>query len=408
MSHARLSPSSAERWMTCPGSVRLSEGIEDTSGKYADEGTAAHEMAERILKGEDGHTLLGKKAENGVEFTQDMLDDVVNYTGVIQALAQQTDAALFVEVKLPINTWTGELNDKGEPAKGTSDAVLVIGDELIVADLKFGRGVMVEANENKQLMLYALAALEEFELSHGPFNRVRLMISQPRLHALSEWTLTVDELLAFGEEVKAAAQLCNTPDAPLVPSEKACQFCRAKATCPALRAEVFEDIGIAPGSPGDFDDLTIPTPDAYTDAQWLGAALSKMSVIEAWCKAVRAEAERRLLAGEKVPGYKLVQGKQGNRKWADVAEAEATLKQMRLKVEEMYDLSLISPTTAEKLTAPRRDPQGEVLPPVIGPRQWKKLQDQITRAAGQPSVAPESDKRPPLVLADAQDMSDLL
>jgi hypothetical protein len=409
MAHARLSPSSAERWMTCPGSVKLTEGIEDKGSSYAAEGTAAHEMAERILKGESGQSLVGKKAENGIEFTQDMLDDVLHYTNVIQALAQQNDAALFIEVKLPLTAWTGELNDKGEPAKGTSDAVLVIGDELIVADLKFGMGVAVSAEENRQLMIYALAALDEFDLVYGPFKTVRLIISQPRMRSLSEWTISVEDLLAFGEQVKAAARACDEPDAPLVPSEKGCKFCRAKATCPALRAEVFDSIGIAPGSADDFADMTtIDMPSASTDADWLGATLAKMSLIETWCKAVRAEAERRLLAGERVPGFKLVQGRQGNRKWGEPTDVEAMLKHFRLKTEEMYDLSLISPTTAEKLTQPKLNEQGEKLPPVIGPRQWKKLQEHITRAEGQPSVAPESDKRPALVLSDAQDMSDLL
>jgi hypothetical protein len=393
MAHARLSPSSAERWMTCPGSVKLAEGIEDTGSSYADEGTAAHEMAERILNGEPGVSLVGLKAENGIEFTQDMLDNVLHYTDVIHALAQQNDAALFVEVKLPIATWTGELNDKGEPAKGTSDAVLVIGDELVVADLKYGMGVAVSAENNPQLMIYALAAFDIFDLTHGPINRVRLIISQPRLKALSEWTLTVEELLAFGERVKLAAQACDLPDAPLVPSEKGCKFCRAKATCPALRAEVTEMVFQAKAATADdFDDFTLDTAKVVPQgapAEWLSVAMTKVKLIEDWCKAVRAETERRLLAGESVPGYKLVQGKMGNRKWADPQEAEAALKAFRLRTEEMYDLSLISPTTAEKLVGNK----------TLGPRQWKKLQPLITRSEGAPSVAPESDKRPALVVA---------
>jgi hypothetical protein len=387
MAHARLSPSSAERWMTCPGSVKLSEGIEDTGSKYAAEGTAAHEMAERILKGAHPESLLGLKAENGHVFDQDMLDDVLHYTNVIQSLAEQPGAELFVEVKLPIQPWTGEFNDKGEPAKGTADAVLVIGDELIVADLKFGMGVAVSAERNHQLMLYALAAFDIFDLTHGPINRVRLIVSQPRMKALSEWTLTVDELLAFGEEVKAAAKACDEPDAPLNPSEKACKFCRAKAVCPSLQAQVNDTVfGAADLS--DFDEPEPIHPKTLGE-DGLSAAMSRVKLIEDWCKAIRAETERRLLAGTPVPGYKLVQGKMGNRKWADVEEAEATLKAFRLKTEEMYDLSLISPTTAEKLVGNK----------TIGPRQWKKLLPLITRAEGQPSVAPESDKRPALVVA---------
>ena len=393
MAHARLSPSSAERWMTCPGSVKLAEGIEDGGSKYAAEGTAAHELAERILKGAVPQSLIGLKAENGYEFTQDMLDDVLHYTDVIQALAAHGDATLlFVEAKLPIQPWTGEFDKEGKPAKGTTDAVLVVGDELIVADLKFGMGVPVVAERNPQLMLYALAAFDVFDLTHGPINRVRLIVSQPRLRSLSEWTLSVEELLAFGEEVKAAAKACDEPDAPLNPSEKACKFCRAKATCPALQAQVNDTVfGTADIS--DFDDPEPIHPKTLGE-DGLSAAMSRVKLIEDWCKAVRAETERRLLAGTPVPGYKLVQGKMGNRKWADPQEAEAALKAMRLKTEEMYDLSLISPTTAEKLVSNK----------TIGPRQWKKLQPLITRSEGQPSVAPESDKRPALVVAaDASD-----
>ncbi|MBS4019918.1 MAG: DUF2800 domain-containing protein [Dechloromonas sp.] len=387
MAHARLSPSSAERWMTCPGSVKLAEGIEDKGSSYAAEGTAAHELAERILKGAPAQSLVGEKAENGYEFTQDMLDDVRHYTDVIQSLAERPGSELFVEVKLPINTWTGELNDKGEPAKGTSDAVLVIGDELVVADLKFGMGVAVSAEHNPQLMLYALAAYDIFDLTHGPLHRVRLIVSQPRLRALSEWTLTVEELLAFGEQVKAAAKACDEPDAPLNPSEKGCKFCKAKAICPALQAQVNDTVFGA----ADISDFDEPEPihPKSMDEDGLSAAMTRVKMIEDWCKAIRAETERRLLAGTPVPGYKLVQGKMGNRKWSDPEEAEAALKAFRLKTEEMYDLSLISPTTAEKLVSNK----------TIGPRQWKKLLPLITRSEGQPSVAPESDKRPALVVA---------
>lgn len=124
------------------------------------------------------------------------------------------------------------------------------------------------------------------------------------------------------------------------------------------------------------------------DNATLGNLLASMDLIETFCKAVRAEAERELLAGRAVPGFKLVEGRRGARKWADETEVETTLKGMRLKTEEMYDFSLISPTSAEKLHKSG----------VIGPRQWPKLQSLITQSEGKPSVAPESDKRPALVM----------
>ena len=158
MAHAKLSPSSAERWMSCPGSVALNEGKDDKGSSYAAEGTAAHELAEKILCGLDADSLVGQHAENGVQFTADMLRDVLKYTQQIRDLVASTGGTLHVEQRLPIGQWTDEAG-----AHGTSDAVIVAGDELIVADLKFGMGVEVSAVDNKQLMIYALAALDKFD-----------------------------------------------------------------------------------------------------------------------------------------------------------------------------------------------------------------------------------------------------
>lgn len=140
MAHAELSPSSAARWMTCPGSVALCRGIEDKGSRYADEGTAAHELAERILKGEDGAALVGGMAENGLPFTAEMLVDVRKYTDYVQNLVETTGGTLFVEEKLPLDHITGETG-----ARGTADAVVITDDEIIVIDLKFGMGEKVDA-----------------------------------------------------------------------------------------------------------------------------------------------------------------------------------------------------------------------------------------------------------------------
>ena len=145
-----------------------------------------------------------------------------------------------------------------------------------------------------------------------------------------------------------------------------------------------------PLTPGEFADLDVLAAEElqYADEAWLSAALGKIDLIEDWCKAVRAEAERRLLAGQPVPGWKLVQGKKGARQWADAKAAEDALKSMRLKPDDMYEMKLISPTTAEKLYKAG----------TIGPRQWPHLQGLITQSEGKPHVAPESDSRPALVV----------
>lgn len=137
---------------------------------------------------------------------------------------------------------------------------------------------------------------------------------------------------------------------------------------------------------------------AQLDDDHLAICMDSVDLVEGWCKAVRAEVERRMLAGTPVPGWKLVTGKAGSRAWSDADEAAKLLKAMRLRDDVMYDFSLISPTSAEKLHAAG----------TIKPRQWAKLQDLISRANGKPSVAPATDKRPALDIGKAEDQFESL
>lgn len=356
MAHAQLSPSSAARWMTCPGSVALCKDLPDTSSKYADEGTMAHAVAEAILTGETYADAI----------PDDMAANVKKYVEYVQDVS--TGSTYFVEQRLDISGITGE-----QDAYGTTDAVILLDDELVIVDLKYGMGEPVQADHNPQLQIYALAALREFSVVQD-FKRVRMVIVQPRLNSVSEWTQTVEELEAFALEVMGAAAATTLPNAPLVPSNKACRWCKNKPTCTALEAEVKEVFEAV-----DPDD--VPSDD-------LAAAMNMVERVEGWCKAIRAETERRLLDGREVYGWKLVQGKRGNRAWTDKAAAEALLKHMRVPHDQMYDYSVISPTTADKLAKAG----------TIGPRQWPKVMELITQADGKPSVAPASDKRPELVI----------
>ena len=389
MAHAKLSPSGAHRWMACPGSVALEAAFPDQSSAYAAEGTLAHTLASEHLDGSGLHPSqrIGEVHEvDGFTFTVDaaMADYVDNYCRLVREYAD--GGLLLVEQRVPIEHVTGETG-----ATGTSDAIIVDTTKrtLYVVDLKYGMGVKVDAGDNPQLMMYALGAMEQCD-QLGEFDQVCMVIHQPRLNHVSEHWIYVGDLWAFKRRAAEAAELTRQPDAPLVPGEKQCRFCKAKATCPALRAEVTE---VVSGS-ATLDEFLVP--DVTTGDNYLSVAMSKVGLVEDWCKAVRAEVERRLLAGQTVDGFKLVEGRRGNRKWSNDAEVEALFKSFRLRQDEMYDYSLISPTKAEKLLKDT-------------PKRWEKAEALISRAEGKPSVAPATDKRSSLTVQSvADDFRDLI
>lgn len=404
--HAKYSPSSAHRWMVCPGSMALetlAPRAEEKPSEYAAEGTAAHELAAWVLtKDAPAAAYIGHQIQaDGFTFTVDreMADNVQAYADRVRDYAE--DGELLVEQRMEFS----EYIDHPEQF-GTSDAVVLTSDglEIQVHDLKYGRGVKVDAQDNQQAMLYALGALAEFGMV-GDFLRVRVVIHQPRLNHVSEADYTIQELMEFAKKAKQGVERCedaihylecigNLRADYFNPGEDQCRFCPAKATCPALRKEVLAAVS------DDFIDETQPLApqlepalERTMDNRLLGNLLGAVDLIEGFCKAIRAKAEAELLAGREVPGFKLVEGRRGARQWGDPNEVEATMKSMRLKVEEMYDLKLISPTTAEKLHKAG----------VIGPRQWPRLQELITQAEGKPSVAPADDKRPALVMTAVED-----
>lgn len=384
MAHALLSPSAAHRWTRCPGSVVLEKDMPESSSAYADEGTQAHEIAAQMLRREPFH--------NTDLLSDDLWEAVKAYVERIRELANGAD--LFrIEQKVDFSSVIG-----APDSFGTVDVLIINGDALEIHDLKTGRGVEVSAEENEQLMLYALGALTEYGMVFD-IQTVTMVIHQDRIGNVSTWSLSVSELderaKAFRlcadqvDEAFGAVRKSNSLDGHLFPGEKQCRFCKAKASCPAIAEKVTETVQ------GMFDDVEAAAAAVAThDGERIAGYLAEVDLIEGWCKAVRERGYELLAANEPVPGYKLVAGKRGARKWSDDAVAEATLKSMRLKVEEMYDLKLISPTTAEKLHKAG----------TIGPRQWPKLKDIITQPDGKPHVAPESDNRPAITItARAED-----
>ena len=366
--HAKLSPSGAHRWMRCPGSVALEADFPDDSSVFAAEGTLAHLLASEELDGtKPARERIGEQhTVDGFDFTVDkvMVAYVEDYVKLVREYAE--GGQLLVEQRVPIGHLTGE-----EGATGTSDAVVVHANEgrLTVIDLKYGMGVKVMAADNEQAMMYALGALERYE-QVADFTDVCMVIHQPRLNSVAEHWIRVDDLLAFAHKVGIAADLTRTNMKLFEPGEKQCKFCKAKSVCPALQA-IVDETAQEEATADDFADLGDNS---------LAIAMGRVELIEQWCKGVRAEVERRLTKGLDVPGYKLVEGRKGNRAWSDAKYAEKRLLAV-LKRDEMYEEKFISPATAEKLL--KKDPEGLAL-----------LEELTHRPEGKLSVAPVTDNRP--------------
>lgn len=399
--HAVLSPSSAHRWTRCPGSVALNLAFPDRpAGKYADEGTAAHEVAAWALqdKEHDCHSYVGRETSNGWVFTEAMAEYTQPYVDAV--LEASLGNTLMVEQPLDISPFTGE-----DGASGTGDAIIISwdGSELQVHDLKTGRGERVYAFENDQLSLYALAALDKYSML-GDFKTVKLVIHQPRLDVFDEWLVTVDDLKDFASKVAESAKVArehlntgNPEFEDLCAGEKQCRWCKKEVQniCPAFNNQVVVAILHEPESKVSQEELSALAEDNIRDAiakvkalsgDELAARMNILHMVDMWVKAVRDTVEERLAEGESVSGYKLVEGRAGNRAWADEAAAETLLKSSRVKAADMYVSKLISPSQAEKLLKREK--------PVV----WKRVEELITRGEGKPTVALASDKRPALVL----------
>lgn len=454
MAHAFLSPSGAAAWMRCNAKPYRERDFPDTTNESADEGTAAHFLLEQCLEQNVGAVHfngLRIKVEDGkTEFHTsgaypvgpDMTREIQKVLDLARSDAE--GATIYAEQVLPISQFTGE-----EGATGTCDMVVVKGKTIWIRDLKFGRGVQVFAEGNEQLLLYGGAALDEFDVM-GEIETLVLCIDQPRLNHFDKWTISVAEARCLLETIKVTAiYILEAPEElEAVPGEKQCKFCKASAACPErtdftleLITESFVDLdkgfvkvempqaekllaqsfGVKPAAitfhAATFDEVvqadmsdyfTVKKPNIRPSLEAAEAKLPEASderlatlmdaadMIEGFAKAVRAEVERRLLAGKFTDArYKLVEGRQGARSWTSEEEAEAALKAMRLKVDQMYDFKLISPTTAEKVLKE------------ANPRKWNKLQPLIGRSDGKPSVAPASDKRPALSMAIAEQFEEL-
>ncbi|HET7111709.1 MAG TPA: DUF2800 domain-containing protein [Gemmatimonadales bacterium] len=383
--HAALGASSADRWMNCPASVRLQEGVPgDGANDYSREGTTAHAVLEMALKRNcEPHFWIDTMVE-GVLVTEEMADAVATCIEVVRETQREhPDAVLDIERRFSL----AALNPPAEMF-GTSDVVLRLpaARRLVVIDYKHGQGHAVAAKGNPQLRYYGLGATLAVERDIGPgrIDSIELVIVQPRaVHAdgiIRRETIAYDELVAFSEDLLAAAHTALDPASEPVAGPW-CRFCRAQAICPAQRAMV------AVTAQTDFtDEVRPPLPETLTPAM-LVRVLEARPVIESWLKAVVQYAEGELSAGRDVPGYKLV-AKRAMRKWIEDEKAiEARCDELGISPEEYQERKLKSVASLEK---------------VVGKKSFTgQFADLITKESSGFTLAPVADSRP-AITAGAQ------
>lgn len=367
--HALLSASSASRWLNCTPSARLEEKFEDKRSVHADEGTLAHEFGDIEIRHKLG--LISDKVYNAEIaklrkhelYSTEMEPEVAKYVQIVMetykaAKTKNPNAVILVEQRL-------DFSHLVEQGFGTGDSVIIADGVLDVIDLKYGKGVRVDADENPQLKLYGSGALREYELLYD-IHTVRLTIVQPRLDHVSIWETSVDDLIAWGEnEVKPKAMKAYAGEGEQTPGEW-CKFCKAKAVCRGLANENMKLAAF------EFQD-----PHFLSDKEII-EIYGQLSLFQDWANSVSSYMLDEAIKGKQWPGYKLVEGR-SNRKWLDESKVVEVLKENYSEDEYMVS-KLAGISAIEKLVGKSK----------FGPL----LNEFIVKPPGAPTLVPESDKRP--------------
>jgi phage baseplate assembly protein W len=397
----------------------------ETSSEFADEGTAAHYLLSEcltqnltaeayegegifvnpvgpcefvpLMQGYDPKLVYPVDAEM-VEAINRVIASVHDRVATFKMMGA-IDVILRAEQRLPIAEITGERN-----AEGTADITIIaqFDDHSIIEvdDLKYGRGVVVEAEHNGQLQMYALAAVLKYQ-ALNVFRDVVVRIHQPRIREEpTEWKTSLEALQQFGGFARQQATIAlrvmadgvTTALSHLNATEDGCRFCRAKVKCPEFNAKVHSTVM------GDFQSVDDPAAQPVTPetapvlAEWearLPVFMSRVGMVEDWCKAVRARVESKLLAGQAVPGYKLVQGRKGDRKWTLDEGVEKFMLVSGLKPETIYKpKALNTPAVVEKAVKKVTIIVDSHPVPI-----WSELAKMVKQEPGRPSVAPVDDPR---------------
>lgn len=371
--HAVLSASSSHRWLNCNPSARLEQEFEDHETEAAAEGSAAHALAEHKLR----KALKMRSRKPVSKYDSDEMD---TYTDgyvefVLEALEEAkqlcSDPKVLIEQKLDFSCYVPD-------GFGTGDCLIVADRLLHIIDLKYGQGVLVNAVENPQMMLYALGALRIFDCLYN-ITEVSMTIYQPRRENVSTWTISVKELNDWAEQtLKPKAELAFKGEGEYSPGAW-CQFCKAAVKCRA-RAEAKLQLA----------KYEFAKPPLLTDAE-IGDILGKLDDLTKWANEIIAYAQDAAVShGKQWPGYKLVESRT-NRKYTD---EDAVIEAARSAgYTDIFKKSLIPITEMEKLMGKKTFAE------VLG--------SLVIKPKGKPTLVPASDKRPAITTTGAkQDFSD--
>lgn len=382
-SHALLSASGASRWINCTPSAKLEDEYgERKTSVYAQEGTLAHELAEIYIRHDVLHNIEESDFERRLEeimsdemFSEEMLDVIPTYTDYCAAqlnVAKTNSpyAIMEIEQKLDLTKFVPE-------SFGTADCIIANDGTLEIIDLKYGKGVPVYADWNKQLMLYGLGALQEYSTMFDITN-VRLTIVQPRIDNISSWEISFDELNNWAEnELKPKAQLAFSGKGELNAGDW-CKFCAVRNQCRKLYEQQIEI------AKHEFADPALLTDDEIADI------VRRTPKLIDWANSVAEYAQEKAINENKQwPGLKLVEGI-SRRKWIDEDQASDTIfaRCPELSEDEIFNMKLKPITAIEKIVGKKRFAE------ILG--------DVVVKPQGKPTLVPSEDKRPAMGYVQAQ------
>lgn len=377
--HAVLSASGSHKWLKCTPSARLEEKFPNKTSDYMEEGTLAHAIAEfkvnsyfneALPKGT--YTRRINKFKKEKYFNAEMLTHTDTYLECIKGIAMESSTRPFVAVEQTV-----DFSDYVPEGFGTADCILISENTLHVIDFKYGKGVEVSATENPQMMLYALGAIKQFGFLYD-IKTINMLIVQPRKDNISDFEMTKDELLNWGNIcVKPQAQLAFMGLGNFVQGEH-CRFCRAKGACEFRAKENMKVV----------EEIKEQKEQGLLTNIEIAEILNKTDGLTEWIKDISGQALDEILKGNCVPGYKAVEGR-SNRKITDVDKAFEVLQNNGIEEALLYERKPIGLTDLEKVVGKKK------LVEAIG--------KYIEKPKGAPTLVKETDKREPYKIISAKE-----